>query len=91
MVSVADAVSVGFGRAGAAAGSTAGSGGGESASARGAAVASRRVLVGRPEGRRQRLGVLGATGRLLLQAPGGEIDLGCGNAMSLYRSRTGAS
>jgi hypothetical protein len=53
------------------------------------AIASRTLLLILPEERRQRLAVLGTTGRLLLQAPGGEIDLGCGNAMSLFRSRTG--
>ena len=51
------------------------------------AIAARTLLLLLPEERRQRLAVLGTAGRLLLQAPGGEIDLGCGNAMHLFRSR----
>ena len=51
------------------------------------AIAARTLLLLLPEERRQRMAVLGTAGRLLLQAPGGEIDLGCGNAMHLFRSR----
>jgi hypothetical protein len=51
------------------------------------AIASRTLLLILPEERSQRLAVLGTTGRLLLKAPGGEIDLGCENAMHLFRSR----
>ena len=50
-------------------------------------IAARTLLLILPEERRQRLAVLGTAGRLLLQAPGGEIDLGGGNAMHLFRSR----
>ncbi|MAD20430.1 MAG: hypothetical protein CMJ52_09745 [Planctomycetaceae bacterium] len=50
-------------------------------------VAARTLLLILPEQRAERMAVLGAAGRLLLDAPGGEIDLGSGNAMHLYRHR----
>jgi hypothetical protein len=50
-------------------------------------IAARTLLLILPELRMQRMAVLGGAGRLLLNAPGGEIDLGSGNAMHLYRHR----
>ncbi|MDG1979564.1 MAG: hypothetical protein P8I44_13465 [Phycisphaerales bacterium] len=50
-------------------------------------IAAGTLLLILPELRMERMAVLGAAGRLLLNAPGGEIDLGSGNAMHLYRHR----